>query len=335
MNVNKYIVELKDIVIQYQMKIGTVNAVNNTSLNIERGKITALVGESGSGKTTLASSILGCITSPGKLVGGEVIFNGINEEKIVINELSENELSKFRWDKTSMVFQAAQSSLNPVMTVWESFYETYHHHYPKATKEEILQKSTELLEMVKLDVNRVLDSYPHELSGGMKQRVMIAFSMLLDPEFIILDEPTTALDVITQDYIFRILREINITKNITMLLMTHDLNVVAKFSDFVGVMYAGKIVEYGPTSEVFKTKKHPYTEGLINATPSLYGDNTNLCSIPGNPPDLKNITPGCLFCLRCKFVLEECKKTFPKEIKYNETSFVSCHKVIKELEEIH
>ena len=325
MSNSEYIVELKDVNVEYQMKSGAVKAVNNVSLNIERGKITALVGESGSGKTTLASTILSCLVEPGKLVGGSILFHSGDGNTIDVNALTQEQLHKFRWEKTSMVFQAAQSSLNPIMTVWQSYYETYHCHFPQATKEAILKKSKELLEMVKLDIDRVLFSYPHELSGGMKQRVMIAFSLLLDPEFIILDEPTTALDVITQDYIFRILQKINKTRNITMLLMTHDLNVVSKFSDFVGVMYAGSIMEFGPTGQVFAQKRHPYTEGLINATPSLYDDTSSLSSIPGNPPDLKRLPEGCAFHDRCKYCMDVCKER-SAEGERKKNTYICCHK---------
>lgn len=319
-----YIVKLQDIVVEYQMKSGSIKAVNNASLNIERGKITALVGESGSGKTTLASTILSCLVEPGVLVNGKITFIDNSHNVIIVNELSKDNLNAFRFEKASMVFQAAQSSLNPVMTVWQSYYETYHYHFPKVSKEVVLKKCKELLQYVKLDVDRVLMSYPHELSGGMKQRVMIAFSMLLDPDFIILDEPTTALDVITQDYIFRLLKRINTERNITMLLMTHDLNVVAKFSDYVGVMYAGEIVEFGKTSDAFKEKNHPYTEGLINATPSLYGDTSSLCSIPGNPPNLRELPDGCAFSPRCKYCQEICLTKHPS-IQYKGFSYIKCH----------
>lgn len=319
------IIELKDIVVEYPLKTGSVKAVNNANLKIERGKITALVGESGSGKTTLASTILRCLTSPGKLCSGSILFHSKDKSTIQVDTLNEKELEKFRWEKVSMVFQAAQSSLNPVMTIWESFYETYHCHFPEVSKEVIRDKSIELLKSVKLDAERILLSYPHELSGGMKQRVIIAFSMLLDPELIILDEPTTALDVITQDYIFRILKEINKTKNVTMLLMTHDMNVVGKFSDMVGIMYAGSIMEFGPTKEVFKNQLHPYTEGLIHATPSLWGDISSLKSIPGSPPDLKNLPNGCSFAERCSYCSDCCLKAFPPRIDLHDDSFLHCY----------
>lgn len=305
------LVQLQNVTIDYQMKKFDIRAVTDCSLNIKRGKITALIGESGSGKTTLASSINDCISSPGKMVSGSVmLYDG--ENPIRIEKLSEKEKETIRWSKISMVFQAAQSALNPTMTVWEHFYETYHVHAKEATKEEILMRSKELLEYVKLDPERVLTSYAHELSGGMKQRVMIAFALLLNPVMMILDEPTTALDVITQDYIFNILRDINQNRDVTMLLMTHDVNVVAKFSDYVAVMYAGRIMEYGPTREVFSAPRHPYTQGLLAATPSLTCDLSKLKAIPGNPPDLRNLPTGCVFHDRCPYAHETCRLQEPE-----------------------
>ena len=265
---NENIIEIKNVTIDYKLKKYDIRAVSNCSFNIKRGFITAIVGESGSGKTTLASSIIDCISSPGVLAEGSIKFDD-GQDCFQVEQLTELEKEKMRWSKISMVFQAAQSAMNPVMTVWDHFWETYYFHDKKAKKEEVLLKSKKLLEYVKLDVNRVLSSYPHELSGGMKQRVMIAFALLLNPSMMILDEPTTALDVITQNYIFEILKDINRNMNITMLLMTHDINVVSRFSDYVTVMYAGRIVEYGPTKEVFSNPKHPYTKGLLDATPSL------------------------------------------------------------------
>lgn len=321
---NDYIVDMSGINVEYRLRKGSVLAVNDVDLKIVRGKMTALVGESGSGKTTLATTILNCLTPPGQLVSGKVTFFENEDKSYSVGELSQKQLNKFRWEKVSMVFQAAQSSLNPVMTIRQSFYETYRAHFPYATKEEMENKSVELLGYVKLDPNRVLDSFPHELSGGMKQRVMIAFSLLLNPSFVILDEPTTALDVITQDYIFRLLKKINEEMGVTMLLMTHDINVVGKFSDYVGVMYAGRIMEYGKTKEVFSSHKHPYTEGLISATPSLRRDISKLQSIAGNPPNMRVQFKGCPFAPRCNKKTAICEEAMPNWKNYSEESGYRC-----------
>lgn len=308
---NENIVEIKNAVIDYPLKKYTIRAVTGVDINLKRGKITALVGESGSGKTTLASSILHCISEPGVLSEGEVNFYPASGGCVAVHALTDKQINAFRWEKVSMVFQAAQSALNPVYTISQQFKETVSEHRFKWTKEQLKNKIAEVFDYVKLDYNRVANCYPHELSGGMKQRVMIAFSLLLDPELIILDEPTTALDVITQDYIFGILKRINVEKGISMLLMTHDIGIVAKFADYVGVLYAGRLMEYGSVYEVFRERKHPYTRGLISATPSLKGDLSALKPIAGNPPDLRALPSGCVFSPRCPFCKEECTLSEP------------------------
>ena len=292
------IVEFRNVSIDYPLKKYTLRAVTDVTLPIKRGKITALVGESGSGKTTLSSSVIRCISEPGRIAAGDVVFIQDDGTEIFVNKLTEKQLKTFRWKRVSMVFQAAQSALNPVMTVEEQFLETMAAHGVTGDKKQQLQHCKQLLDYVKLDADRVLDSYPHELSGGMKQRVMIAFSLLLQPDLIILDEPTTALDVITQSYIFNLLKQINRDMNISMILMTHDISVVAKFADYVGVMYGGRLMEYGTVRDIFHKRRHPYAEGLINATPSLVGDMDKLSPIDGQPPDLLNLPSGCVFAPR-------------------------------------
>lgn len=318
------IVEFKNVSIDYPLKKYTIRAVTNVTLNIKKGAITALVGESGSGKTTLSSSIINCISKPGIIAAGEVIFKDKDKE-LHIEKMSKKELQSFRWEKVSMVFQAAQSALNPVMTVREQFYETLDEHNFKITKEEKEEKCCKLLDFVKLDAKRVLNSYPHELSGGMKQRVMIAFSLLLDPELIILDEPTTALDVITQSYIFNLLKDINQKLGISMLLMTHDISVVAKFADYIGVMYGGRLMEYGTVLDVFKNKRHPYTEGLIKATPSIIGDIEEMKPIEGTPPNLLDLPTGCIFNPRCPKCQKICTQKEPDTVFINSDKYGKCY----------
>ena len=322
------IFEIKDIVVQYQLKKFNLSAVNHVNLNIKRGKITALVGESGSGKTTLATAILNCISTPGKITNGEVLYLG-KEEVIDVAKLDYEELNKFRWQEVSMVFQGAQSSLNPLMTIYEHFLETYKAHNPKVKKKEmkeiVRKKAVELLTFVNLDPERVLVMYPHELSGGMKQRVMIAFSLLLEPKLIILDEPTTALDVIVQNYIFKLLKKINREMGISMLLLTHDIGVVAQFADYVAVMYGGEVVEYGTVFDVFTQRLSPYTNGLIKATPSLITNIDDMDSIPGTPPDIRNLPKGCVFNPRCSKCMEVCLNR-PAAVKdMGNDHFVKCH----------
>lgn len=306
------------------MKEVSIRAVNKVTLPIVRGKVTAIVGESGSGKTTLVSAILRNISSPGEVVEGEVVFNG--EQTINVLSLNKTQLSAYRWKDVSMVFQASQSTLNPTMKIGEQFYETAYYHGCKQTYKEYLPHIEELLEYVKLDPERVVDSYPHELSGGMKQRVMIAFALLLEPQVIILDEPTTALDVITQYYIFEILAEINRTKNITMILLTHDIGIVARAADYVAVMYAGRLMEYGTVYEVFDQHLHPYAKGLINATPSLIADIGSMQAIGGEAPNLLALPSGCVFSPRCKECVAECTQKEPQLYKVSDGHFVRCFK---------
>ena len=320
------IVEFKNVYVDYQMRKLTLHACSDISMSLEKGKITALVGESGSGKTTIATALLNCVTSPGKVVGGEILLHSEKSGKTIsVTELNESQLNGFRWNNVSMVFQGAQSSLNPIVTVFNQFYETMIVHGVKLTKKQAREKFIPLLEKLNLSPV-VLDAYPHEISGGMKQRVMIAFSMLLDPEVIILDEPTTALDVITQNYIFSLLKQINRERGTTMLLLTHDIAVVAEYADYMGVMYGGRLMEFGSVSDVFKKSYNPYTKGLINSTPSLIKDNSEIKAIPGTPVDIVNLPKGCGFAERCEFCRDICLNSVPKDVEIVPGHFVKCHR---------
>ncbi len=321
------IVELNHLTIDYRLRKYALRAVADVTLPIKRGKVTALVGESGSGKTTLATSILEVISTPGVVESGTVLYYG-NDKPVAVTKLREHELNAFRWREVSMVFQGAQSAMNPIMTVYKQFEETFLVHNRKTPRQAAIrqakQKTIELLNFVNLDPERIMPMYPHELSGGMKQRVMIAFSLLLDPKLIILDEPTTALDVIIQGYIFKILKRINVELGISMLLLTHDIGVVAEFADYVAVMYGGKLMEYGTVREVFKEKRHPYSKGLIESTPSLLSDIDKMKPIKGSPPDIRNLPAGCIFHPRCDRCMEICKLQEPEDHKLGE-HLVKCH----------
>ena len=314
------LVQINDMTVEYTKPRGTLLAVNHVDFDIRRGLVTAIVGESGSGKSTLAYSIMGIFSGNGKRVSGEVLFEGAD-----IMALSENELSKFRWQQTSMIFQSAQNALNPLMTVRQHFMETFKIHRPNAGERDMAMLFEQLLADVRLEPERVLKSYPHELSGGMRQRVMIAFSLLLAPKFIILDEPTTALDVITQDYIFSILDDIHKKTNMTMLLLTHDIGVVAKVADRIAVMYAGRIVEIGSVMDVFYHAKHPYSYLLITSAPSLLDHGGAKEPIKGSPPDLMNLPMGCAFYPRCPYMRPVCAEMVPKLEEVGEGHFSACH----------
>ena len=318
------IIEVKDLCVDYKMKHFSIRAVNHVDFNVKKGKITALVGESGSGKTTLATSLFNCLSSPGEITNGQVLFNQKDGKELDVAKLDENELRRFRWKHVSMVFQGAQSSLNPVMTIFDQFLETLVVHEAVKNRSEAEKISRHYLEFVNLDADRILQSYPHELSGGMKQRVMIAFALLMQPELILLDEPTTALDVITQQYIFELLKKINTELNISMLLMTHDISIVAKYADYVGVMYGGHIMEFGDVYKVFSGNYHPYTSGLIHATPSLVKPLKELKAIGGNPPDLLQMPKGCPFNPRCPKAMDICREKEPTFTTLEDGEGVKC-----------
>ncbi len=288
------IISFKNVTVDFELYDRVLTATNDVSLDIKQGEIIGFVGESGSGKSTLASTVLKLVSSPGKISNGEIVFDGKN-----ILDFTQEELTKYRWKEVAYVFQAAQNSLNPVLTIRQIFMETIEAHETNIDKKEWEEKITRLLRYVRLNPEQVIDAYPHQLSGGMKQRVIIALSLILDPKVLVLDEPTTALDVITQAYIIDILKEIHNKLKITMIFLTHDICVMTKIANRMAVMYGGKIVESGTVDEIFYDSVHPYTIGLIKAAPSLVDDLTQRKAIPGIPPDLTIKDDSCRFFARC------------------------------------
>lgn len=315
-------IQIRNLSLDFPLRKGTIHALNKVDFDIPAGKVTALVGESGSGKSTLATTLLNNVAAPGIITEGEIRYNGKN-----ILDFDKDQLNKFRWEKVSMVFQGAQNVLNPLQTVFEQFFECYHVHYPNVSEEEVRKKTVYLLEQVRLDAKRVMASYPHELSGGMKQRVMIAFALLLDAKVVILDEPTTALDVITQDYIFNILSNIHKELGITMLIMTHDIAVLTKIADRVGVMYGGYLMEVGSIQQVFNHPLHPYSKDLVGAAPSILDELKERPPLSGTPLDLFNMPEGCAYCTRCTKCTDRCLKEKPELKKIGEDHYVACHRV--------
>ncbi len=320
METKKNIIEFKDIVLEFFLPKGVLRATNYVNLAVREGEIIGLVGESGSGKTTLTSSALKVVSRPGEITNGEILYNGRD-----VLKLSEKELNTFRWKEVAMVFQAAQNSMNPIITIKEHFIETVAAHDKSYKEEEVIAKATELLEFVRLNPERVLNSYPHQLSGGMKQRTIIALSLILDPKVLILDEPTTAHDVITQAYIFDILKEIQEKRNITMIMSTHDVAVIGSMADRIAVMYAGEIVEIGTVYDIFERPTHPYTKGLITAVPSLTDDVTKRKSIKGSPPNLIDRPKGCQFALRCDRKTADCEKEKVELTQVAQEHLVRCN----------
>lgn len=315
------IIRVKNLSLQFPLRYGTVQALRNVDVEIPKNKVTALVGESGSGKTTLATALMKLVSYPGEITEGEIDYGGKD-----VLKMSKQELHHYRWEEIAMVFQAAQSALNPVMKVRAMVVETYLAHRPRTPEKVVLARMTKLLEFVRLEPKRILESYPHELSGGMKQRVMIAFSLLLEPKLLILDEPTTALDVITQDYIFEILARIRQEMDVTMLLLTHDISVVAKVSDRIAVMYAGRIVEEGDIFKVFKLRSHPYTEQLMGSVPSLAEDVPSQIEVTSAPLDLFNLPAGCALVGRCPYAKPICQSVSPEKCVLSEDHCVFCHR---------
>ena len=292
------ILQAQDITVDFKLPSRTLRAVDHVSLDVQRGEILGVVGESGSGKSTLASAMLNIVSAPGVISSGQILFKGQN-----VLSFSEEELREFRWRDVAMVFQAAQNSLNPVLKIKAQVLDTAEAH-GNQSQDVVLKKARELLRYVRLEPDQVLDSYPHQLSGGMKQRTIMALSLLLDPEILILDEPTTALDVITQAYVMNIFKRAHIDLEITMVFLTHDVSIMAKIADRIAVMYAGQVVELGTVDDIFYRPIHAYTKGLINAAPSLTDDVSKRRAIPGSPPDLTNLPEGCRFAPRCRFVEE-------------------------------
>ena len=314
------LLEINGLSIEFPMYNGTIHAVNNVDYGVRRGAISALVGESGSGKSTLAGATINMISSPGRITSGKIIYEGKD-----VLKMDKRSIRRYRWEEVSMVFQAAQNTLNPLMTIREQMIETIRVHSDNFSETEAMKTISHLLDYVRLDEERMLKCYPHELSGGMKQRIMIAFALMLNPKLMILDEPSTALDVITQRYIFDILTDIYKETHLTMLLLTHDIAIVANFADWVSVMYAGNIVESGDVLAIFKNPQHEYTKQLINDTPSLLSNEAVWEGIIGSPPDLINIPKGCAFSPRCKLCKPECLEAAPLFTEISDDHFVRCH----------
>lgn len=322
------ILKLENLFIEYSNIRGKVKAVRGVNLNLYKGENLALIGESGSGKTTLGTAIIRLLPSSGYIKDGKIIYKS-NGNEYDISKFSEKELRLFRWKEIAMVFQSALNSFNPVLKIWDQIYDTARAH-GVTNRAFVRERATDLLRYVQLDPERVINSYPHELSGGMRQRVLIAMSLLLEPKVLILDEPTTALDILTQRNIIELLRIIKNDMGLSMIFISHDLSLAAELADRVAVMYAGAIVELGSVEDIFYRPRHPYTLGLIKAVPTVTSAFRELYSIPGSPPDLINLIPGCKFAPRCEYKDAGCEKEEPVLIEINSGHLVACfrHKEI-------
>lgn len=316
------LLEVAGLKTYYFIPRGMVKAVDNVSFTIEEGQALGLAGESGCGKTTVALSILKILPSEGKIVDGKVIFKGQD-----ILKLSEEEMrDKIRWKGISLVFQGAMNALNPVYRIEEQIVEVIRLHEPQVSKKEAKERAAKLFELVGLDPARIRN-FPHEFSGGMKQRAVIAMALACNPDLLIADEPATALDVIIQAQILKLIRELKQKMRLSMMLISHDLSIIAETCEKVAIMYAGKIVEYGDIVSIFKEPMHPYSQGLILAFPKIDAPKSPLLSIPGFPPDLLSPPPGCLFHPRCKYAMEICKTKAPTLNEISKGRWVACHLV--------
>lgn len=314
------ILEIKDLVVRYETEDGIVRAVNSVNLALERGAAVGLVGETGAGKTTLAKSILRLIQwPPGRIAGGQILYEG---KDLVAMEAEE--ICQIRGKEISMIFQDPMTALNPVLTVGKQIAEVIEAH-EKISAEEAKKKMEDMLTMVGIDPARAED-YPHQFSGGMKQRVVIAIALACNPNLLIADEPTTALDVTIQAQVLDLIKNLRTKLGTSMLLITHDLGVVAQNCEYVAIMYAGEIVEQGSLREVFKNGLHPYTEGLFDSIPKLNEDVDRLKPIEGLMPDPANLPEGCKFHPRCKYAEEICQCKAPEEVSINENHRVYCHR---------
>lgn len=317
---NKSLVEFKNLKTYFHTDKGIVKSVNDVSFHIEKGETVGIVGESGCGKSVTAMSLMRLIPSPpGKIEGGDILFEGKS-----ILEMSEQELRSIRGNEISMIFQEPMTSLNPALTIGHQLCEGIILH-EKLSKKDARKKAIDMIKLVEIPrAEEVYSSYPHELSGGMRQRVMIAMALSCNPKLLIADEPTTALDVTIQSQILDLMRNVKDKFNTSIMLITHDLGVVAEMCDRVVVMYAGKVVETGNVLDIFKNPLHPYTKGLLMSKPTLTNDSTTLYSIPGQVPNPINLPNGCYFSDRCSKAMDKCKYEIPKLKDLNNNQKVAC-----------
>ncbi|MCD6509512.1 MAG: ABC transporter ATP-binding protein [Thermoprotei archaeon] len=305
----------------YQVGRGFVKAVDGVSFNLGKGETLGIAGESGCGKSSLALTLLRILPSNARIIDGSVLL----EERDILKMNEETLRKEIRWKRISIVFQGAMNALNPVFRVGDQIAEAILLH-EDVTKEEAHRRARELLKLVGIPPSRA-DNYPHEFSGGMKQRVMIAMALACNPDIVIADEPTTALDVIVQAQILKLLKDLRAKLNLSLILITHDLSIISEICDKVAIMYAGKIMEYGSAYDIFKNPLHPYTQGLIAAIPSIRGPKKKLRSIPGTPPDLLNPPSGCPFHPRCPYADEICRQEPPPLVRLGRDRYVVCHKI--------
>ncbi len=315
---NQIVLECQDLVAGYELKSGFVHAVDRVSFALRKGEFMGIAGESGCGKTTLAYAVMRLFRDNAKIKNGKILFLGTD-----ITTLPEEKIKKVRWTQISMVFQSAMNALNPVLTVGQQLTDAYFAHKTSGSNQ-AKKRALEVLKLVDIPSDRY-NAYPHQLSGGMKQRVMIAMAMILQPEVIIMDEPTTALDVVVQRTIIEKIQQLRQEFQFSVIFITHDLSLLVEISDRLAIMYAGRIVESGPAAFLFSQPLHPYTKGLMSSFPSLTGEIIRMGGIEGKPPDLLNPPQGCRFHPRCKQSQKQCFQKEPGLMEATPGHWVACH----------
>jgi oligopeptide/dipeptide ABC transporter ATP-binding protein len=322
-------VAVRDLTVCFRTDKGELPAVSHANLTLAAGRITGLVGESGSGKSTLALSLLGAVPSPGRITSGSVSIAGVGE----VTSLTGAKLREVRGGHVGYVFQASQNSLNPLKTVGKQLLDLGRAH-DVDDLQGLIRRARELCELMGMDGKRVLDAYQHELSGGMRQRVGIVFALVLNAKVLVLDEPTTALDMLSQAAVLQIIAQVHREIGLTTLIVTHDMGVVSELADRLAVMYGGRIVEDGPAADVLGSASHPYTKALINATARVSGDIGRSRALPGRPPDLVSIpAEGCVFRDRCAYAMDVCTMVEPVLATWTEDRRRACHAEVETVRE--
>ena len=313
------LLQVKNLSTSFDVESGEVRAVNGISFNLEKGKVLGIVGESGSGKSVTAYSIMRILVEPGRIKGGEILFNGED-----ITKYDDKQMRAFRGEKISIIFQDPMTSLNPVYTIGNQLREAILLHTDR-NREQANARALEMLQLVGVnEPEKRLKQYPHELSGGMRQRVMIAMALACEPDILIADEPTTALDVTIQAQILELMQDLQKKLGMAIIMITHDLGVIADMCDEIIVMYAGRICERGTADEIFYNPRHEYTKGLMRSIPRLDSKNKKLIPIAGSPVDLTNMPKGCAFASRCDCAMKICMEQLPEEYPINDYHMASC-----------